>query len=113
MMLSSLALVAVLIVLAEMKLPLPENEKGIKELEANIESCEIDSLGRSSDDRYYIHIYLNTIDSKKISHNFQGVKKSFYVNLCKNKSAVNVKYHAVRTLLRPKISYWLNELNEK
>jgi hypothetical protein len=109
----SLVAVAMLFALAEIKLPLPEGEKGIRELEAKIESCEIDHLGKSSSENYYIHIHLSNSNPKKISHNFTGSEKPFYVRVCGKKSEVNIKYYAVRTLLRPKISYWLTELNEK
>lgn len=96
-LLSSLAAVATIIALAEIQLPLPESEKGTHELLANIDSCKIDLLGRSADDKYYIHMYFKTPDLKKISHNFNGVEKPFYIRICNDKSMVRVKYYAVRS----------------
>lgn len=112
-MVAVLIAAAIIILLDEINLPLPESDKGLLTLDARIASCEIGRLGRAIDNEYYIHLAFDSPIARRISHNFNAAEKSFYERICETRSVVNVKYYAVRSLLNPTISYWVKELNEQ
>ena len=103
----------VILIIGGIKLPLPDSEKGVRELTAEINTCEI--VMRDPEN---IYLYKLSLTLKSPSKNqvflyyFNNDQIAFIRSLCKTKPNISISYFAQREVFHPTLTYWLSKVPE-
>ena len=96
-------------------LPLPAEVALITATTGRVQKCDIENYtgGKSSPSLLFVGIAMEGNVVPYLRWNPSKAKLADIRAMCKEQRLVNVTYRAKRTLLRPRISYWIERLDIK
>ena len=102
----------VAIIVMQIELPLPNDEKGEKTAQGKITSCQIRRVGSGGTAQLVVKIQLNHPENKLYALSTSLNKRTQYQKLCDEHAKVSIVYTAFRSLIRPNITYLVKTIEQ-